>query len=443
MSAHLTPPVAASRPFRWRGVDAEGRLHRGCVRAGDREQALQSLRRQGIAVHQLDAEGRVGGLFGRLPAWRRSNGRHDPRGEIRAAPWTAIKRRLGMTSTRPPRRHRAAFIRQLATLVKAGVPVVQSLEILARSTQDARWGAAAERLRHDVATGQPLATALRRQPGLFPDLHAQLVEAGEGAGVLEPMLDRMALHEEKSAALARQLQAALMYPAVVLSVALAVVAVILTQVVPTFRDVFASFGAELPPLTQLVIGAAEQLARHGWWLLAGLGLLAWCGRRWVRRSPALEDRLDAALLRLPIVGPLLEYAALARWTRTFSVVFGAGLTLVDSLHHAGQASGHRSLARATRQVQLEVAAGQRMAPALQRTGRFPPLLLQMAAIGEESGAMEHMMGRTAEAIEADLDALLKGLSSLIEPLIILILGGLIGLMVVAMYLPILQLGAIA
>lgn len=446
MSTLPTPPMTARRSFRWSGVDAAGRVHRGRLQACDREQALQSLLRQGIVVHGLDSERGGWDARGLLSAWRRSwratqpgDGSHRwPAGSS----WSSFKDRLPWPSSRPARRHRAAFLRQFATLVKAGVPVVQALEILARSAQDAPWGAAAEALRREVATGQPLAAALRRQPGLFAELHAQLVEAGEAAGVLEPMLDRMALHEEKSAMLARQLQSALMYPAVVVTVALGVVAVILTQVVPTFRDVFASFGAELPPLTRLVIDLAERLAQHGWWWVAALWLGLWGARRLIRRSPLLQDHLEIALLRLPVIGPLLERAALARWTRAFSVVFGAGLTLVDSLHHAGQAAGSRSLARATRQVQLEVATGQRMAPALQRTHRFPPLLLQMAAVGEESGAVEHMMGRTADAFEADLDAHLKGLSSLIEPLIILLLGGLIGIMVVAMYLPILQLGAI-
>lgn len=339
--------------------------------------------------------------------------------------------------------HRAAFLRQLASLLHAGVPLVQSLEVMARSATQPLWRDTAWALRTEVATGQPLAECLRRRPRIFTALQGHLVAAGEAAGLLEPALRGLALHEERHAATAARVRAALAYPAAVVAIAAAVVAVMLVQVVPTFAQVFASFGADLPLLTRLVMRTSDSLAGYGLWWLLGLVVLAVAVKDQLRRRPQWRLALQRGLLHAPVVGPLLMQSVMARWCRTVSAVFGAGLNLVDTLGHAAQAAGHEAVAQATLQAREEVARGQRLAPALQASGVFSPMVVQMVAIGEESGTVDALTERAADALEVELDAALKGLSSLIEPVIIVVLGLVIGTVVVSMYLPILQMGSIA
>ncbi|MFN5701432.1 MAG: type II secretion system F family protein, partial [Betaproteobacteria bacterium] len=299
-----------------------------------------------------------------------------------------------------------------------------------------------QQLRHDVANGHPLSSAMARHTSSFPALYRQLVAVGESAGVMDRTLDRLALHEEKAWALRRQMRAALVYPLVVVLVALAVVALILAVVVPTFDSVFASFGAELPLPTRVVLAASEWLGRAWWPALIALMAAWWLGRRLVRQSPALQRLCDAAPLRLPVVGPLLQRALVARWARTLSTLLAAGIPLVDALGSVAQAAGNQVFEQATRQVQRSVAMGQRLSQALHGAEVFPHLVLQMTAVGEESGALDTLIGKTAELFEAQVDEGVKGLSSLLEPLIIVILGSVIGGIVVALYWPMFQLGAI-
>ena len=338
---------------------------------------------------------------------------------------------------------RAAFTRQLAGLVSAGVPLMQALEVIGRGALSAHWAAVVQALRVDVATGQSLAQSLRCHPGFFPALYVHLVGAGEAAGVLDSTLARLADQEEKAAALARQMHAALVYPVVVMVVALAVVVVLMVQVVPTFTDVFASFGAPLPPLTRMVIEVPAVVLHHGWWMVSLAVLAFLTARHLVIRSPQWRRALDAGLLRVPVWGPLLHRAVMARWTRALSTVFGAGLTVVQALSHAAQACGHEAVAQATLAAQQEVRTGEPLADSLARSGLFPPLVLQMVAIGESSGSLEGMLSKAADALDLEVDAAVKGLSSLVEPVMIVSLGAVIGTVVVAMYLPILQLGSIA
>ena len=294
-----------------------------------------------------------------------------------------------------------------------------------------------------MATGHSLSDALRRHPRTFTAQTCHLIEAGESAGLLEQVLARVAEQDEKAARLQRQLRAALAYPAAVVAVATGVVAVIMTQVVPTFRDVFASFGAELPPLTQAVMGVSEGIRQHGLWGGAALALGVWLTHTFLGRTTGRQRWRDAQLMRLPLWGSLLQRAAMARWARTFSAVFGAGLTVVQALAHAGLSCGNAAVAQATLEVQADVANGQPLAESLERSGLFTPLVIQMAAIGEASGSLEQMLGRAAEVAEDEVDAAVKGASSLMEPLIITVLGVVLGTVVVALYLPILQLGSIA
>lgn len=335
------------------------------------------------------------------------------------------------------------FTRQLAGLVSAGVPLMQALEVIGRGSLPAHWAAVIQALRVDVATGQSLTHSLRRHPGFFPEIYSHLVGAGEAAGMLDSTLTRLADQEEKAAALNRQLRSALMYPVMVVAVALAVVAVLMVQVVPTFTEVFASFGAPLPGLTRLVIEISEVVVRHGWWWVVLTVLLIGTARHLVNRSAQGRRALDAGLLRLPLWGRFIQSAVMARWTRALATVFGAGLTLVQALTHAAQASGNAAVAQATLAAQQEIRIGEPLAGSLARSGLFPPLVLQMVAIGESSGALQEMLSKAADALDIEVEASVKGLSSLMEPVLIVSLGVVIGTVVVAMYLPILQLGSIA
>jgi type IV pilus assembly protein PilC len=334
------------------------------------------------------------------------------------------------------------FTRQLATLVRASVPLLQSLDLMARGQASPVVQRLALQLRQAVATGQQLSSAMARQPHSFPPLYRQLVAVGESAGMMDQALERLALHEEKALALRRQIRAALMYPAVVMVVATAVLALILGMVVPTFESVFASFGAELPWPTRAVVAASQALG-VAWWptllaMAAGIGLARWL----LRRFRALQRLADAALLRLPLVGALINTALLARWTRTLSTLSGAGVPLVDALDSVALAAGNRVFEDATRQLQREVSTGQRLSQAMQAAGVFGPMVVQMVQVGEDSGSLDTLLGKTTELLESEVDEGVKGLSKLLEPLIIVILGAVIGAMVVALYLPIFELGSV-
>jgi type IV pilus assembly protein PilC len=403
----MSTSAAAPREHRflWEGRDRHGQPRRGELMAANAGAVQVHLSRQGVFMTRV-RQARWGG--------QKALSRHD----------------------------RAMFTRQLATMTKASLPLLQSLDLIARGPGQPGLQHIVQQLRHDVANGHPLSSAMARHTSSFPALYRQLVAVGESAGVMDRTLDRLALHEEKAWALRRQMRAALVYPLVVVLVALAVVALILAVVVPTFDSVFASFGAELPLPTRVVLAASEWLGRAWWPALIALMAAWWLGRRLVRQSPALQRLCDAAPLRLPVVGPLLQRALVARWARTLSTLLAAGIPLVDALGSVAQAAGNQVFEQATRQVQRSVAMGQRLSQALHGAEVFPHLVLQMTAVGEESGALDTLISKTAELFEAQVDEGVKGLSSLLEPLIIVILGSVIGGIVVALYWPMFQLGAI-
>jgi type IV pilus assembly protein PilC len=297
-------------------------------------------------------------------------------------------------------------------------------------------------IRSDVETGTSLSSAFRKHPLHFDALYCNLVEAGEAGGILEALLDRLAIYQEKTLALKSKIKSALMYPIAVIVVAFVVLTVIMIFVIPTFKEVFRSFGADLPAPTLVVIAMSEFFVTY-WWAIFGFlfGGMYFFFESW-KRSEKMQMFMDRLLLKLPVFGDLIHKSVIARWTRTLSTMFAAGVPLVEALDSVGGASGNAVYRLATTQIQKDVSTGSALTTSMTTTGVFPTMVLQMAAIGEESGALDHMLAKCAEFYEDEVDEMVKGLSSLMEPFIIVILGVLIGGIVVSMYLPIFKLGAV-
>ncbi|MDO9236535.1 MAG: type II secretion system F family protein [Aquabacterium sp.] len=391
--------------FEWEGKDRNGKLVRGEMRAGGEAMVGATLRRQGILVQKVK------------------------------------KRRLrGGGSIRP--KDIAVFTRQLATMMKAGVPLLQSFDIVARGAANPSVTKLLNDIRGDVETGTSLSAAFRKQPMYFDALYCNLVEAGEAAGILETLLDRLATYQEKTIAIKQKIKGALTYPVAVLVVAFVVVAVIMIYVIPAFKEVFTSFGADLPAPTLFVMAMSDIFVNY-WWAIFGSigGGLYFFFQTWKRSIP-MQRRMDRLLLKMPVFGSLLFKSAVARWTRTLSTMFAAGVPLVDALDSVGGAAGNAVFADATEQIQKDVTTGTSLTTAMQSVNLFPVMVLQMASIGEESGSLDQMLGKAADFYEEEVDDAVKALSSLMEPFIIVILGTIIGGIVVSMYLPIFKLGQI-
>ncbi len=336
----------------------------------------------------------------------------------------------------------AVFTRQLATMMRAGVPLLQSFDIVGRGSTNPRMTKLLNEIRTDVETGTSLSTAFRKHPLHFDALYCNLIEAGEAAGILEELLDRLAMYQEKMVALKNKIRSALIYPVAVLVVAFVVLAVIMIFVIPAFKDVFTSFGADLPAPTLFVIAMSEVFVKY-WWAIFGFlfGGAYFFFESW-KRNEKMQKFMDRLMLKVPVFGELVNKSAVARWTRTLATMFAAGVPLVEALDSVGGASGNAVFAEATEQIQKDVSTGTALTAAMQMTNVFPTMVLQMAAIGEESGSLDHMLNKAAEFYEDEVDEMVKGLSSLMEPFIIVILGVLIGGIVVSMYLPIFKLGAV-
>lgn len=336
----------------------------------------------------------------------------------------------------------AVLSRQLAALTRAGVPLLQALGIIADGTDKSALAALVRALRADVSAGDSVAAALGRHPEHFDDLFRNLVEAGERSGTLPAMLDRIATYQEKSENLRRKVRKALVYPAVVLCVAGAVSGILLVKVVPQFEQIFAGFGAELPASTQWVIALSE-FVRDWWVTMVGAGLAAVLGVRAMRnRSRALRAVLDRLSLRLPVFGPLIERSSVARCTRTLSTTFAAGVPLVDALESVARAAGNGVFEAAVRRVRAEVATGRQLNTSMRAAGVFPDDVVGMVAVGEESGTLDDMLARSAGWYEQRVDDAVDAIASMIEPMIMAVLGVVVGGLIVAMYLPIFQLGAV-
>lgn len=391
--------------FEWEGKDRNGKIVRGETRAGGENQIQAMLRRQGVTPSKIKK-----------------------------------RRTRGGKKIKP--KDIALFTRQLATMMKAGVPLLQSFDIVGRGNTNPNVTKLLNDIRSDVETGTSLSTAFRKFPLYFNNLYCNLVEAGEAAGILESLLDRLATYMEKTEAIKSKIKSALMYPTSVMIVAFVVVTVIMIFVIPAFKEVFTSFGADLPAPTLLVMGISDYFVQY-WWLIFGVlgGGLYFFMQAW-KRNERMQQFMDRTILKLPIFGVLIEKSCVARWTRTLSTMFAAGVPLVEALDSVGGASGNYLYKNATDRIQSEVSTGTSLTVAMANANIFPSMVLQMCAIGEESGAIDHMLGKAADFYESEVDEMVAGLSSLMEPIIIVFLGTLIGGIVVSMYLPIFKLGQV-
>ena len=389
--------------FEWEGKDRNGKQVRGETRAVGEIQVRAALRRQGVTA-------------------------------------TRIKKRRMSSGKAVRPKDLAIFTRQLATMMKAGVPLLQAFDIVGRGNPNPSVTRLLYDIRTDVETGTSLNVAFRKYPRYFDDLYCNLVEAGEAAGILDQLLDRLAVYMEKTEAMKSKIKSALMYPISVLIVAFVVTAVIMIFVVPAFKEVFANFGADLPGPTLFVIALSEIFVQYWWLIFGGLfGGFYFFMQAW-RRSKAMQMVMDRVLLRMPIFGTLVEKSCVARWTRTLATMFAAGVPLVEALNSVGGAAGNSVYTAATVKIQQEVSTGTALTEAMTNVKLFPSMVLQMCAIGEESGSVDHMLGKAADFFEAEVDDMIAGISSLMEPIIIVVLGTVIGGIVVAMYLPIFKLG---
>lgn len=399
------PGNSSDTLYSWEGKDKSGRLVQGEMRASVQSRVDAALRRQGLT-------------------------------EVR------VKKKPRQRQRKIHEKDICVFTRQLSTMLKAGVPLLQSFDIVARGHANPAVTRLLLDIRADVETGSSLSQAFRRYPLYFDALFCNLVAAGEQGGILEQLLARLATYKEKTLAIKGKVRSAMFYPAAVLGVACIVTAVIMVWVVPAFKEVFESFGAELPLPTQLVIALSDRFVNYGFLMLIALVAISALSYRAWRRSPSLQIATDKLALRLPLFGEVIRKAVIARWTSTLSTMFAAGVPLVESLDSVGGASGNAVYAEATRRIAAAVRTGTSLNIAMQSTSVFPSMVTQMVAIGEESGALESMLRKVAEAYEEEVDAAVASLSSLMEPVIMVVLGVLIGGLVIAMYLPIFKLGSV-
>ena len=393
-------------PFVWEGTDKKGKRIKGKMLAVSEAAVKADLRRQGVLAKKVRKEVQ---LF--------KSGKKIVSEDI------------------------ALFARQLATMLQAGIPMVQCFDIIGNGHDKPAMQKLVLAIKADVEAGTTLHEALAKHPLYFDDLFVNLVEAGEHAGALETLLDKVAVYKEKTEALKKKIKKALFYPTAVLAVAVIVTVILLVFVIPQFESLFEGFGADLPAFTQMVIDLSKFIQAKGLMigLVAGLGAYAFFYFK--KRSRPMRRTLDRMLLKAPVVGPIMVKASIARYARTLSTMFAAGVPLVEALTSVAGATGNIVYEEATLRIRDEVATGQRLQRSMESTNLFPNMVIQMIAVGEESGSLDAMAAKVADFYEADVDAAVDAMSSLLEPLIMAILGLLVGGLVVAMYLPIFKLGA--
>ena len=396
---------AQDRTFIWEGQDRTGKTVRGEVRAPGEALANVILRRQGIRVRKLKQQ-------------RLGRGRKVTDKDI------------------------TFFTRQLAVMMKSGVPLLQAFDIVAKGHSNPAVQRMLMSIKLDVETGSNLAQAFSKFPLQFDPLYCNLVRAGEAAGILDNLLDRLATYKEKILAIKSKIKSALFYPAAVIAVAFLVTAVIMIFVIPAFKQVFTSFGADLPAPTLVVIAISDYFVANWWWMFGIIAGTIWFFFYSWKRSLKMQAFMDRLMLRLPIFGDVIRKATMARWARTLSTMFAAGVPLVEALDSVAGASGNYVYYVSTKKIQQEVSTGISLTQAMQNSEAFPNMVLQMVAIGEEAGSLDAMLSKIADFFEQEVDDAVEALSSLMEPLIMVILGTLIGGMVVAMYLPIFKMGAV-
>jgi len=400
--------VVSNTPFLWEGTDRNGKKIKGKSLAKDETQVRADLRRQGVMPTRIKKQSKS--LF--------SGGGKIVSGDI------------------------SIFSRQLATMLAAGIPLVQAFEIVGNGHENAAMQKLILSIKSDVEGGSSLAEALSKQPLYFDDLFVNLVESGEQAGALESLLDKIATYKEKTEAIKKKIKKALTYPAAVLVVALVVTTILLIFVIPSFEDLFQGFGADLPSFTRMVIDLSFFVRTNGFYIVVIVSGLVSTFLYFQKRSRPFRHFLDRMMLKAPIIGPILQKAAIARYSRTLSTMFAAGVPLVEALESVAGATGNIVYETGVLQMRDEVATGQRLQVAMENTDLFPNMVIQMIAVGEESGSLDEMSGKVADFYEADVDDAVDNLSSLLEPMIMAILGVLVGGLVVAMYLPIFKLGAV-
>lgn len=391
--------------FAWEGKDKSGKIVRGEMRAATVTVVNTTLRRQGV-----------------LP--------------------TKVKKQTLRGGGSVTEKDITLFTRQLATMMKAGVPLLQSFDIVGKGHSNPAVGKLLMDIKAEVETGSALNQAFRKYPLYFDPLFCNLVAAGEQAGILEALLDRLAVYKEKTLALKSKIKGALFYPIAVLVVAFIVTAVIMIFVVPQFKEVFKSFGADLPMPTLVIIAISEFFVSYWYVIFGSIGGGIFAFFYTLKRSLPMQIAMDRTTLKLPVFGDLLKKAAVARWTRTLATMFAAGVPLVEALDSVAGAAGNHVYKVATQQIQGEVSTGNSLTVAMQNSEVFPSMVIQMVSIGEESGALDNMLSKVADFYEQEVDDGVEALSSLMEPMIMVILGGLIGGIVVAMYLPIFKLGSV-
>ena len=391
--------------YTWEGKDKSGKIVRGEMRAGGVAVVQATLRRQGVLVNKVKKQSAGGG---------------------------------GSVTERDV----TLFSRQLATMMKAGVPLLQSFDIVGKGASNRAVGKLLMDIKAEVETGSTLNQAFRKYPLYFDALFCNLVQAGEQAGILESLLDRLASYKEKTMALKSKIKGALFYPIAVVVVAFIITAILMIFVVPQFKTVFKSFGADLPAPTMVVIGISDFFVAY-WYLVFGstFGAVFAFFYFW-KRSEAMQNALDRVFIKIPVFGPLILKAIIARWTRTLSTMFAAGVPLVEALDSVAGAAGNYVYKVATKQIQAEVSTGSTLTGAMQNSNVFPNMVLQMVAIGEESGQLDSMLSKVADFFEEEVDDAVNALSSLMEPIIMAFLGVVVGGLVVAMYLPIFKLGSV-
>jgi type IV pilus assembly protein PilC len=392
--------------FVWEGKDKKGKVIKGEMRAAGESFVSATLRRQGITV-------------------------------------TKVKKQSGFAKKGTIKdKDISLFTRQLATMMKSGVPLLQAFDIVGKGHSNPAVAKLLGDIKADVETGSSLSASFRKYPLYFDNLYCNLVGAGEQAGILDTLLDRLATYQEKIIAIKGKIKSALMYPTSIIIVAFIITTVIMIFVVPAFKDLFSSFGADLPGPTLFVMGLSDIFV-HWWWAIFGsIGLGLWFFFYTWKRSEKMQFTMDRLLLKAPIFGEIIRKATMARWSRTLSTMFAAGVPLVEALDSVAGASGNRVYYDATKKIQSEISTGTSLTAAMQNADVFPNMMLQMTAIGEESGALDSMLGKVADFFEGEVDDAVEGLSSLMEPIIMVVLGVLIGGLVVALYMPIFKIGQV-
>ncbi|MGB2833697.1 MAG: type II secretion system F family protein [Methylotenera sp.] len=392
--------------YAWEGKDKKGKAVKGEMKASGDSFVNATLRRQGITV-------------------------------------TKVKKQSGFKSKGSVSdKDVTLFTRQLATMMKAGVPLLQSFDIVGKGHGNPAVGKLLLDLKSDIETGSSLSAAFRKYPLYFDALYCNLVGAGEQAGILDTLLERLATYKEKIQAIKSKIKSALFYPISIIVVAFVIVAIIMIFVIPAFKELFSSFGAELPAPTLIVMNISDIFVEWWWAIFGSIGFGLWFFFYTWKRSVSMQATMDRLILKVPVFGPLIRKATIARWSRTLATMFSAGVPLVEALDSVAGAAGNRVYYDATKKIQSEISTGTSLTVAMQNTEVFPNMVLQMSAIGEESGALDSMLGKVADFFEAEVDDAVDALASLMEPVIMVVLGVLIGGLVVAMYMPIFKMGSV-